>query len=230
MPVLGVIHNTVVLDQSIGWSFFHACSASAEELKSAILTALLCSSKHWWRWWEHNMRQNNWHTEFCIPHWTFASQELGLLASTTVTWGFVFWPLCKYECVSDPYKHSWQATVVETKRPNSWLAMVQCGIQNSVHVQLFCLILCSHHLHQCLDEHRRAVRMADFNSSVLAEHAWKNDHPTDWSNTTVLCITPRTGIQEWHRRLSVLEPQRMLWIVNLENFQLSIIVFSAMIS
>ena len=47
-----------MLDQSIGWSLFHACSAthacfaSAKELKSAIITDLLCSSKCWWSWWE----------------------------------------------------------------------------------------------------------------------------------------------------------------------------------
>ena len=41
-------------------------------------------------------------------------------------------------------------------------------------------------LSQRLDEHRRAVRQADFNSSALAEHAWTCDHPVDWSNVKVL--------------------------------------------
>ena len=37
-----------------------------------------------------------------------------------------------------------------------------------------------------LDEHRHAVRQADFNSSALAEHAWTCDHAVDWSNVKVL--------------------------------------------
>ena len=41
-------------------------------------------------------------------------------------------------------------------------------------------------LSQRLDEHRRAVRQADFNSSALAEHAWTCDHAIDWSNVKVL--------------------------------------------
>ena len=43
-------------------------------------------------------------------------------------------------------------------------------------------------LSQRLDEHRRAVRQADFNSSALAEHAWTCDHAVDWSNVKVLSI------------------------------------------
>ena len=43
-------------------------------------------------------------------------------------------------------------------------------------------------LSQRLDEHRRAVRQADFNSSTLAEHAWTCDHAVDWSNVKVLSI------------------------------------------
>jgi len=34
-------------------------------------------------------------------------------------------------------------------------------------------------LQQRLEEHKRAVRQADFNSSALAEHVWTNDHPVD---------------------------------------------------
>ena len=41
-------------------------------------------------------------------------------------------------------------------------------------------------LSQRLDEHRRAFRQADFNSSALAEHAWTCDHAVDWSNVKVL--------------------------------------------
>ena len=37
-----------------------------------------------------------------------------------------------------------------------------------------------------VDEHMRAVRMADFNSSALAEHAWNADHRVDWSKVTIL--------------------------------------------
>jgi len=41
-------------------------------------------------------------------------------------------------------------------------------------------------LQQRLEEHKRAVRSADFNSSALAEHAWTNGHPVDWANVKVL--------------------------------------------
>ena len=41
-------------------------------------------------------------------------------------------------------------------------------------------------LRQRLDEHRRAVRQADFNASALAEHAWTMEHPVDWDNVQVL--------------------------------------------
>ena len=37
-----------------------------------------------------------------------------------------------------------------------------------------------------VDEHMRAVRMTDFNSSALAEHAWNADHRVDWSKVTIL--------------------------------------------
>ena len=41
-------------------------------------------------------------------------------------------------------------------------------------------------LHQRLDEHKRAVRQADFNTSALAEHAWHHEHPVDWTKVEVL--------------------------------------------
>ena len=41
-------------------------------------------------------------------------------------------------------------------------------------------------LSQRLDEHKCAVRQADFNSSALAEHACTCDHAIDWSNVKVL--------------------------------------------
>ena len=40
----------------------------------------------------------------------------------------------------------------------------------------------SRRLCQRLEEHKRAVRAADFNSSALAEHAWMKNHPVNWSN------------------------------------------------
>ena len=40
----GGLDSTSTFSQSIGWSMFHICSASAEELKSACLTARLCSA------------------------------------------------------------------------------------------------------------------------------------------------------------------------------------------
>ena len=39
---------------------------------------------------------------------------------------------------------------------------------------------------QRLDEHKRAVKGADFNSSALAEHAWTEGHPVDWQNVSIL--------------------------------------------
>ena len=42
---------------------------------------------------------------------------------------------------------------------------------------------------QRVDEHRRAVKMADFNSSALAEHAWSTGHQVDWN--AVVLSNPR---------------------------------------
>ena len=39
---------------------------------------------------------------------------------------------------------------------------------------------------QRLNEHKRAVKSADFNSSALVEHAWTSNHPVDWDHTCVL--------------------------------------------
>ena len=41
-------------------------------------------------------------------------------------------------------------------------------------------------LEQCITEHQSAVRMADFNSSPIVEHAWTEHHHVDWNNTSVL--------------------------------------------
>ena len=38
---------------------------------------------------------------------------------------------------------------------------------------------------QRLEEHKRTVRQVDFNMSALAEHAWTNSLPVDWSNVGV---------------------------------------------
>ena len=43
---------------------------------------------------------------------------------------------------------------------------------------------------QRLDEHKRAVKGADFNSSALAEHAWTEGHPVDWQNVSILSCCP----------------------------------------
>ena len=58
------------------------CSASAEELN-------LPSSQFFFEKSGQHMRKDNWHTKFCIPHLTIASQELDLLALTIVASGFV---------------------------------------------------------------------------------------------------------------------------------------------
>jgi len=39
---LGILAGTVVLGRSTGWPQFHACTAVAETLKPAVLSALLC--------------------------------------------------------------------------------------------------------------------------------------------------------------------------------------------
>ena len=51
-------------------------------------------------------------------------------------------------------------------------------------------------LSQRLTEHKRAVKAADFNSSVLAEHAWCASHPVDWEITRVL-----SNCSDYHSRL-----------------------------
>ena len=43
---------------------------------------------------------------------------------------------------------------------------------------------------QRLDEHKRAVKGADFNSSALAEHAWTEGHPVDRQNVSILSCCP----------------------------------------
>ena len=37
-----------------------------------------------------------------------------------------------------------------------------------------------------ISEHKLAVRHANFNESALAEHAWTENHPVNWSNVEIL--------------------------------------------
>ena len=37
-----------------------------------------------------------------------------------------------------------------------------------------------------LQEHKHAVKTADFNASVLAEHAWNKHHQIDWNRVSIL--------------------------------------------
>ena len=53
-------------------------------------------------------------------------------------------------------------------------------------------------LSQRLTEHKRAVKSADFNSSVLAEHKWSAGHPVDWEKAWV--------VSNWYTRLSLPGP------------------------
>ena len=41
-------------------------------------------------------------------------------------------------------------------------------------------------LQQRLDEHKRAIRQADFNASPLAEHVRTEEHQVDWLNVVVV--------------------------------------------
>ena len=56
----------------------------------------------------------------------------------------------------------------------------------------------SRQLSKRLKEHKHAVRSADFNASILAEHAWNQHHPIDWDEATVL-----TSETNFHRRLTL---------------------------
>ena len=42
-----------------------------------------------------------------------------------------------------------------------------------------------HRLQQRLEEHKWAVKSADFGISALAEHAWMSDHPMDWAGVRI---------------------------------------------
>ena len=43
---------------------------------------------------------------------------------------------------------------------------------------------------QRLEEHKRAVKVADFTSSALAEHAWAEGDPVDWESMKVMSNCP----------------------------------------
>ena len=49
-----------------------------------------------------------------------------------------------------------------------------------------------------LKEHKHAVKIADFNASVLAEHAWNQHHLIDWDEATIL-----TSESNFNRRLTL---------------------------
>lgn len=48
-------------------------------------------------------------------------------------------------------------------------------------------------LEQRAKEHKRAMARADFNSSAIAEHAWVNGHPIDWTKVKVLLVAHDLG-------------------------------------
>ena len=54
----------------------------------------------------------------------------------------------------------------------------------------------------CVKEHRRAFTNADFNASVLAEHAWNNGHVIDWDSASILAQNiytyPWLYLESWY--------------------------------
>ena len=53
-----------------------------------------------------------------------------------------------------------------------------------------------------MDEHKSTVRMADFNVSAIAEHAWNAGHGVDWNGVTILDqhknLHPRLALEAFH--------------------------------
>ena len=88
--------------------------------------------------------------------------------------------MCKYLC----------AYSISAKRP-LWLGEFIIECCPKVYIGQI-----GRRLSQRLTEHKRAVMMADFNSSALAEHAWSAGHPVDWENTHVL-----SNCSDYHSRL-----------------------------
>ena len=63
-----------------------------------------------------------------------------------------------------------------------------------------------------MDEHKRAVRMEDFNTSAIAEHAWNAGHGVNWNGVTVLDqpkkLHPRVALEAFHIRKQLLPLNR----------------------
>ena len=61
-----------------------------------------------------------------------------------------------------------------------------------------------------MDGHKRAVKMADFNVSAIAEHAWNAVHSVDWNLVTVLDqhknLHPRLELETFHIQKQPLPP------------------------
>ena len=55
-----------------------------------------------------------------------------------------------------------------------------------------------------LDDHNRVVKVADFNASAIAEHAWSAGHSVNWDGVTVLDqhknLYPRLILELYHIR------------------------------
>ena len=56
-----------------------------------------------------------------------------------------------------------------------------------------------------LEEHKRAVRMANLNASAIAEYAWNVGHAVDWSRVTTVLdqhqnLYPRLTLELYHIR------------------------------
>ena len=53
-----------------------------------------------------------------------------------------------------------------------------------------------------LQEHKRVVKMADFNASVLAEHAWDKHHQIDWDKAAIFTsesnLNRRLTLESWY--------------------------------
>ena len=57
-------------------------------------------------------------------------------------------------------------------------------------------------------EHKRAIWLANFNSSALTKHVWSKEHPVDWSGVIVL-----SNASDTHTRLT----QEAIFIRTIEN-------------
>ena len=94
-----------------------------------------------------------------------------------------------------------------------------------------------------MDEHKRAVRMADFNVSAVAEHAWSAGHGVDWNGVTILDqykdLHPRLALEAFHiwkqplplnRDRSSLPPAYDHLLKALDHFQLCEFFYTCFIS